>query len=72
MATSHIERFGLNEILMEVHSRNISVQLLSKYLKWDINKSQFSIFPLQVNGTIKLPQQPKRLSNGNKNDFCIG
>ena len=32
--------------LIEDYSRNISVKLLSKYLQWDCNKSQFSLFPL--------------------------
>ena len=32
--------------LVEDHSRNISVKLLSKYLQWDSNKCQFSFFPI--------------------------
>ena len=42
VATKQIERFGL----VEDHSTNISVKLLSKYLRWGSNKSQFSLFQL--------------------------
>ena len=31
--------------LVEDYSRNVSVKLLSKYLQWDGNQSQFSLFP---------------------------
>ena len=32
--------------LIEDHSGNISVKLLSKYLQWDSSKCQFSFFPI--------------------------
>ena len=38
--------------LVEDLLTNISAELLSKYLQWDSNKSQFSLFPLQANGNL--------------------